>query len=113
LLLDSDVLWMMVGNGKNADTISSGKLYEYFGTRKPLLVSVPQGALRRDAERYGAARLTDPADVPAITACIAELYDAWAKRTLPTPDPAVVAQFDRRTLTGELAKVLATSIRIQ
>lgn len=113
LLLDSDVLWMMVGHGKNADTISSGKLYEYFGTRKPLLVSVPQGALRRDAERYGAARLTDPTDVKAITACIAELYDAWAKRTLPTPDPAVVAQYDRRALTGELAKVLAMSIRIQ
>ncbi|MBU3741594.1 MAG: glycosyltransferase family 4 protein [Candidatus Kapabacteria bacterium] len=112
LLMDSDVLWMMVGHGRNADTISSGKLYEYIGSRKPLLVSVPQGALRRDAERYGAATLTDPTDVQAIVSAINGLYDKWQASALPQPDQAVVEQFDRRTLTGELAKVLATSIRI-
>lgn len=112
LLLDSDVLWMMVGHGKNTDTVSSGKLYEYFGTRKPILVSVQQGALRRDAERYGAAVITDPTDVKAITAAIGTLYDAWQRGTLPRPDETVVQQFDRRALTGDLAKVLATSMRI-
>jgi glycosyltransferase involved in cell wall biosynthesis len=110
LLLSSDVLWMMVGHGRNADTISSGKLYEYFGTGKPLLVSVPQGALRRDAERYRAARLTDPDDVPAITAALVELYDGWSKGTLPSPDPDVQRLYDRRTLTGELGKVLASAM---
>lgn len=112
LLLDSDVLWMMVGNGRNADTISSGKLYEYMGTRRPLLVSVPQGALRRDAERYAAAWITDPDDVESITRSIAEMYDAWRARTLPMGDVTVAAQYERRSLAGELAKVLATSMRI-
>ncbi|MCU0330011.1 MAG: glycosyltransferase [Candidatus Kapabacteria bacterium] len=110
LLLSSDLLWMMVGNGRNADTISSGKLYEYFGSGKPLLVSVPHGALRKDAERYGAAKITDPTDVPAITAALIELYDGWKRGQLPMPDVEVQRLYDRRSLTGELGKVLASAM---
>lgn len=112
LLLESDALWMMVGNTKNADTISSGKLYEYFGARKPLLISVPDGALKKDAEKYGAAWITEPDDVKAIAAVIIEMYDAWKKRSLPAPNEAFVKQFDRYALTGELARVLASSLRV-
>jgi len=112
LLMHSDALWMMVGEGRNTDTVSSGKLYEYFGTQKPLLVSVQQGALRRDAERYGAAWITDPYDVDAIAQCLAEMYERWKSDTLPAPEPTVVAQFDRRALTDVLARQLAMSTRI-
>ncbi len=112
LLLESDALWMMVGDTRNADTISSGKLYEYFGTRKPLLVSVPNGALRKDAERYGAAWITEPQDVEAITQCLSEMYDAWRSGSLPRPDEAVVQGFDRHQLTGLLAKQLAMATRV-
>lgn len=112
LLLESDALWMMVGATRNADTISSGKLYEYFGTRKPLLVSVPNGALRKDAERYGAAWITEPSDVEAITQCLSEMYDAWKAGTLPRPDESVVEGFDRYLLTGLLAKQLAMATRV-
>ena len=112
LLLESDALWMMVGNTRNADTISSAKLYEYMGTRKPLLVSVPNGALRKDAERYGASWITEPDDVDAIAACIIEMVDAWRKGLLPTPDEAVVQSFDRRMLTASLAKQLAMATKV-
>lgn len=112
LLTDSDALWMMVGNTKNADTISSGKLYEYFGTRKPLLVSVPEGALKKDAEKYGAAWITEPDDVKAIAAVIIEMYDQWKKGALPRPNEQFVKQFDRYAITGELARVLASSLRV-
>ncbi|MBK6292143.1 MAG: glycosyltransferase [Ignavibacteria bacterium] len=112
LLMESDVLWMMVGNTRNADTISSAKLYEYFGTRKPLLVSVPNGALRKDAERYGASWITDPDDVEAIALCINEMIDAWKKGALPRPDESVVEQFNRTTLTSQLARQLALSTRV-
>lgn len=112
MMIESDALWMMVGNTRNADTISSGKLYEYFGTGKPILVSVPDGALRRDAERYGAAWITDPADVDAIAIAIAEMYDRWKSQNPPTPDSRFIQQFDRRNLTSDLSRVLATSLRV-
>lgn len=112
LLQRSDALWMMVGNARNADTISSGKLYEYFGTRKPVLVSVPEGALRSDAEKYGAAWITAPDDVEAIATAISDMYDQWKTHTLPRPDESFIQRFDRRQLTGELARVLAGSLRV-
>ncbi len=112
LLQESDALWMMVGRTRNADTISSGKLYEYFGTRKPLLVSVPEGALQSDAEKYGAAWITAPDDVQAIASAISEMYDRWKARTLPKPDEEFVQRFDRSLLTGDLARVLAGAVRL-
>ncbi|MBU3678515.1 MAG: glycosyltransferase family 4 protein [Candidatus Kapabacteria bacterium] len=112
MLMESDALWMMVGNTRNADTISSAKLYEYFGTRKPLLVSVPQGALRKDAERYGASWITDPKDVEAIATSIIEMYEHFKRGTLPSPNASVVDGFNRITLTEQLAKQFAMSTRV-
>jgi glycosyltransferase involved in cell wall biosynthesis len=109
LELESDALWMMVGNCRNVDTISSGKLYEYIGTGKPLLVSVPEGALRQDAQRYSAAWITNPDDVSAIAECIIEMYDAWRAGRLPVPDDAEVTRYDRRDLTEQLAWTLSHS----
>jgi len=112
MLTESDALWMMVGNTRNADTISSAKLYEYFGTRKPLLVSVPDGALRKDAERYGAAWITNPNDVDAIATSIIEMYELFKRGSLPTPNETVVEGFNRIGLTEQLAKQFAMSTRV-
>ncbi|MCW8806407.1 MAG: glycosyltransferase, partial [Ignavibacteriaceae bacterium] len=62
-LMMSDVLWFMVGNGKSAETISSGKLYEYFGTRKPVIACVPEGALKMAAKEYNASFITEPDNI--------------------------------------------------
>jgi glycosyltransferase involved in cell wall biosynthesis len=112
LLTQSDALWMMVGETRNADTISSAKLYEYFGSRKPLLVSVPEGALRKDAERYGAAWITDPDDESAIMTAIQDMYERWSKGLLPAPDEGVVMLHQRTVQTAELARTLATALRV-
>lgn len=112
MLLESDALWMMVGKTRNADTISSAKLYEYFGTRKPLLVSVPDGALRKDAERYGASWITDPKDVEAISTGIIEMYEHFKRGSLPAANTSVVDGFNRITLTEQLAKQFAMSTRV-
>lgn len=112
LLQRSSVLWMMVGNTKNAHTISSAKLYEYFGARKPILASLPQGALRHDTERYGAAIVTDPDDVKAIAEGLEQFYERWKAGTLPRPSPGVVEQYDRSLLAHDLAKVLAQAMLV-
>lgn len=111
-LLASDALWMMVGKTRNADTISSAKLYEYMASRKPLLVSVPDGTLRKDAQRYGAAWITDPDDVDAIAASIVEMYTAWNQGRMPKPHEDVIASHDRAQLTELLAKQFGMSARV-
>jgi glycosyltransferase involved in cell wall biosynthesis len=106
ILQMSDALWMMVGYAKNADTISSGKLYEYFGTRKPILASLPEGALRQSAERYGASLLTSPDDVEAIRTAILTLYDQYKRGRLPQPHHTVVEEYRRDILTESLTQEL-------
>ena len=45
-LLASDVLWLIIGKGKGEDMMSTGKLFEYLGARKPILGCVPKGVAR-------------------------------------------------------------------
>ncbi len=45
----TDVLWMTIGKRPGAEGISTGKLFEYFGTRKPILALVPGGGCLRSA----------------------------------------------------------------
>ncbi len=100
----SDVLWMMVGNSRNSDTISSGKLYEYFGTQKPIIASLPEGALKAAAEGYGAAFITQPDNIDEIKQAIIHVYELYLKNELPTPNEEFVKQHQREYLTEQLSK---------
>jgi glycosyltransferase involved in cell wall biosynthesis len=107
----AQVLWMTIGERPGAEGISTGKLYEYFGARKPILALVPVGAARETLAGYGAARVVPPADVPAIRDALAWCIDRWEAGTLPTPSDAFVDQYDRRRLAGRLAGILAQCAR--
>jgi glycosyltransferase involved in cell wall biosynthesis len=111
-LLMSDILWMMVGKGKNAATISSGKLYEYFGTHKPIIASVPDGALRMAAEEYKAAFVTDPEDIEQIKNTMLEVYKLYKEGKLPKPDDDFVEKFRRDFLTEQLSKQLNNILKV-
>ena len=106
LLLSADALWMTVGRREGSATISTSKLFEYFGTRKPILGLVPEGAARTALEKYSAAEIVDPYTVPEISSAIERLYERWASGTLPEPSESVVQRYDRRNLTKRLAEVL-------
>lgn len=101
-LQQSDVLWMTVGRCKGSETISTSKLFEYFGARKPVLGLVPMGAARQALEQYGASEIAEPDSVSEISGAIERLYDAWDEDRLPMPDSSVVDQFDRQHLTQRL-----------
>ncbi len=103
-IMASDVLWLMVGRGRNADTISSGKLYEYFGTRKPIIASLPEGALKTAASEYKASFITDPDDIDAIKETILKVYELYISNNLPAPDEEFVEKHRRDFLTEQLTK---------
>jgi hypothetical protein len=95
---------MMAGNVRNVDTHSSGKLYEYFGTKKPLLVSVPEGALTQAARKYGAAIVTEPDNVFQIKLAMLQLYQQHKNREQMRPNIEFVEQHRRDYLTEQLTK---------
>ena len=109
LLLASDVLWMIA-----SDPFSTpGKLYEYLGTHKPILGLVAPGcASEKILNDYGAGITVPPKNIPAIADAIVDLYHRWRKSLLPhTVNVPFVQSFDRRTLTGELARQMRLMLR--
>jgi glycosyltransferase involved in cell wall biosynthesis len=103
-MMQSDVLWIMVGYGRNVDTLSSGKLFEYFGTKKPILACLPEGALKTAVQDYKASFLTKPNDVDAIKNAILEIYQLFVSNNLPKPDEEFIEKHRRDYLTELLTK---------
>ena len=110
-IISSDVLWMMVGRGRNADTISSGKLYEYFGTKKPIIASLPDGALKTAAEEYKASFITEPDDIKGIKNAIIGAYLMYSGNQLPAPDVDFIEKHRRDFLTEQLTKQFQFLVR--
>ena len=99
----ADLLWMTVGHQKQAAQIVTSKLYAYFGSRRPILGLVPDGAARDQLERYGASRIADPDDVAAAADHLLSFYDDWTHRRLPTPDTAFVDALEGRAIAARAA----------
>jgi glycosyltransferase involved in cell wall biosynthesis len=101
-LISVDLLWVMLGNGANMDMVSAGKLLEYFGTRKPIIATVPEGASKTAAENYGASFITKPDDIDEIMDMLVRVYELHKKGSLPTPDEDYAINHDRNHLTKKL-----------
>lgn len=111
-LMLSDVLWFMVGKGKSAETISSGKLFEYFGTRKPIIACVPDGALKMAVSEYKASFVTEPDNIDQIKDAILHIYKLYKEGNIPIPDEKYVESFRRDILTEQLAKQLNKVLKV-
>lgn len=106
----ADVLWMTVGERPGAHGITTSKLSEYMGCRKPILALIPQGAAQETLESYGAARVVRPRDVDGIAGAIVDLFEAWQAGVLPVPDAAYVQARSRNRITGLLAGYLTAGL---
>ena len=70
-ILDSDVLWLMM----NDTYRSPGKLYEYFGARKPIFINAPSGAMTKIVQDSGAGFVSEPDNVKDIVMKLSELFE--------------------------------------
>ena len=110
----ADVLWMIIGRYPGAEAISTGKLYEYFGSEKPILALVPpEGVAARDLYRYGAAEVVDPEDLEGVVLALERFFTAWQEGRLPRPDPRVVAEFNRRLWAQRTARWMLDLLRVE
>ncbi len=103
-IISSDVLWMMIGNTINADTISTGKLFEYIGSKKPILGCVPEGTAQTTLKEYGASFITKPDDIEEIKQALIKIHDLHKNKNLPVPGDDYVKKHDREFLTEQLVK---------
>lgn len=99
-LLTSDVLWFMIPN----NIATPSRLYEYIGSRRPMIVSAPVGNIRDAAEGTGAAITTEHNDVTAIAEAIEKFSRLHKAGKLPRTPEEYAEKFDRKILTKELAR---------
>lgn len=98
-LVESDLLWFVVDN----DFQTPGKLYEYFGTRKPMIASVVEGYTKQLISESGAALVVPLKDVAAHEQALLEQFRKFEKKKLLRTAEVFAAKFNRLVLTGELA----------
>jgi len=104
-LLDCDVAWMIVGRQKGEEGISTGKLFEYFGSRKPILGLVPEGAARDALIQYGNATCVFPDDVESISAAIEALIIDWQNGDLSLADAENTEPYNRKKQAAHIASL--------
>lgn len=107
-LLNSDVLWLML----NDDIRTPGKLWEYFGAKKPILATIPDGPMKKLCQEYKASIITNPKNIKEIEKAILEFYNQWKNKSFEKIDSDFVEQFNRKDLTEILAKQLSLAISI-
>jgi glycosyltransferase involved in cell wall biosynthesis len=105
-LRSADLLFLPMHNlaAGRRSRIVPGKLYEYLAAGPPILAAVPDGDARDILQAAGNADLCRPDDVAALSRAIERRLDASTEGARPGgAEPAVLARFDRRRLTEDLA----------
>lgn len=103
-IMSSDVLWFMIGNKHSADSLSTGKLFEYIRTKKPIIACVPDGAAKTAAMEYGASFIADPDNIDQIKDTILKVYNLYRSHSLPSPNEEFINKHRRDLLTEQLTK---------
>lgn len=101
----ADVLWMISNFHPHLKQIKSGKLFEYFGTNKPIFGLVHESEASKLLEQYGAGFWANPASVSEIKLQLYKLIELWETNKLSVPNNKFIDQFDRKRLTQNLAKI--------
>ena len=111
-IVSADVLWLTLPK-ERMEKVTPGKLQEYFGARKPIFATVPEGAAKQELEQYGAAFFAPPDDVPAIKNSVKQIVKLFDENKLPKPNEEFVEKFNAVNLTEQLAKEFQFFLRAE
>lgn len=112
-IMSSDVLFLLISRGENEDAAMPGKVGEYIGSRKPIIACIPEGVTKKYLENYGAIQFIPEENPGDIVNAILSYYELYKNGDLPKPDEEMVAQFDRKKMTEELATELNYLLSIE
>lgn len=91
----ADLLWVIVPNQSYSEAHTPGKLFEYFGSLKPVLGLVGKGVTKELLQQYGACYFGNPDDPETIADAILQAYEDWKTNQQPVGNREFIQQFDR------------------
>jgi len=104
-IISSDVLWLMLPNDERMNNVTPGKIFEYFGTYKPILACLPEGISKSVISDYEASFITKPNDINEIKNAMLKIHKLFLANQLPKPNEEYVDKFNRIKLTKDLTKI--------
>jgi glycosyltransferase involved in cell wall biosynthesis len=97
------------------DNRIAGRMFEYFGLRRPVLGLLSEGAMLDMVRRSGLGVLAEPDDPDAVAAAITRIVCAPSPEALVTPNESFIAACDRseaaRQMAGYLRQAAAEGYR--
>ncbi|MBN2025469.1 MAG: hypothetical protein JW854_01715 [Actinobacteria bacterium] len=102
----SRVLLLQLADGKMSEILYAGKMFEYFGARRPILALVGEGATKKLIEETGAGVAVNPHDVEGIEEALMGFISCFRAGDELWVDNPLREQFDREKQTGVLAAIL-------
>jgi glycosyltransferase involved in cell wall biosynthesis len=103
LMLDSDLLLLIIA--PEEPYTYTTKLFEYLGTKRPILALVPPQGVAADLIRSTKAGIiVPPKDTNSIKQAIFKLFQEWERGDLRTIQ-SDVSEYDRKVLTEKLSEV--------
>lgn len=110
-LKKADVLWLIANFRHQTRQITTGKLFEYVGAAKPVIGLVDtEGEAAKLLRMYHAAYISNPSKHQRIVQILMEVFKCWKQNSWPQPDKQMITNFNRKMLTGKLAKLLDQSL---
>lgn len=104
-ILKADLLWMISAFSPAHKQVKSGKLFEYFGSGKPVLGLVEPGEESDLLQKYGAGFVADVNSPQSIAHKIVEILSLKNKEGYIKANPQFSEAFNRENLTQVLAHI--------
>jgi glycosyltransferase involved in cell wall biosynthesis len=105
----ADALLLYIPSGINAQSVLTGKIFEYLRSGKPVLAVVPPDGIAAELlNKAGTGFIADHTDLKGIESNIAALFRTWERDELRNlkPNMEFVNRFSREKLTLELAGLI-------
>lgn len=112
-LENSEVLLLLEREGKGAENIAPGKIYEYINANRRILAMVPQHGVAADIIREtNTGIVCSNVDVPEIKEAVMKFYTEWKQNEFAIrPNRDQVEQYERKVLTKKLATIVTQLLK--
>ncbi len=104
-LKKADALWVLENYDPNLPQIKNGKLFEYFGSHKPIFGVLNPGVSEQLIHAYQGGYVADVQNPHDIALTLEKMISDWRDGNFKKPDLKFVEKYNRRLLTKKLAGI--------
>jgi hypothetical protein len=112
LLLKSEALLMVVDDFQGNEEIVPGKVFEYMGSKRPIITLAPEGAVAKIIRDTECGMVTGSKDINGIKEIFYTYYTKYLNKDLITAvSGEKIRQYERKEITKKLAGIFESLVK--